>query len=105
MTLVGLLSAGIAWMYLHEVWEGIRIHKPLCAPIGDTTVRLVFAFTTVGAVGCAAATILCRRRNRWAGVGILALVLNAAALLTWGYWITTDMLLPYDQFCDKVGMP
>jgi len=105
MTAIGFLFAGVSWKYLHDVWEGIRIHTPPCAPIGDTTVPIVFAFTAAGAAVCLAATMFLIRRWRWTSLAILALALNLAAISTWGYWIGNEMLLPYDQFCDKVGMP
>jgi multidrug efflux pump subunit AcrB len=62
-------------------------------------------FTAAGAAVCVVAVIFLFRRWRWTSVAVLALVLNLAALSTWGYWIGNRMLLPYDQFCDKVGMP
>ena len=102
---IGFLFAAYSWFYLFEVWDGIRKHTPPCAPIRSSTVFLVFAFTAVGAaISFAAAIVVVRRRN-WTAVAMLALVLNLAACATWGYWIGNRMLLPYDRFCEKVGMP
>ena len=105
ITAIGLLVASVAWFYLLRVWAGIKIHTPHCAPIGDTTVPIVFYFIGAGVMACLVAAVLCFRRRAWASVAIMALVLNLAALSTWGYWIKNEMLLPYDRFCDKVGMP
>lgn len=105
ITVVGLLFAVVAWYYLNQVWEGISVHTPPCAPIGDSTVPIVFGFTGAGAAVCLVAVITSFRRWIWTSVAALALVLNLAALSTWGYWIENRMLLPYDQFCEKAGMP
>jgi len=101
---VGILFAAVSWFYLNQVWGGIKIHTPLCAPIGNTTVPMVFGFTAAGAIVCIVAGIVVFRRWFWLSVAMIALVLNLAALSTWGYWIGNRMLLPYDQFVEKAEM-
>ncbi len=105
LVLAGLVFAAVALSYLWEVYEGISKHTPPCAPIGRTTVSIVFGFITAGTFVCIVAVCGLLHRKTWLVVSILALVLNVAALSTWGYWIHKEMLLPYHDFCDKVGMP
>ncbi len=105
LALLGLLFAAVALSYLCEVWHGIAKHSPMCAPITGGTLLIVFAFTAIGAGVSAVGMFAARRRWRWIPVALLAVVLNAAAFSTWGYWVGNKMLLPYDQFCEKVGMP
>lgn len=105
LSVVGVLFAGCSWLYLFEVWNGIQKHSPPCAPIRSSTVFLVFAFTAAGAVISLAAVPVARQRRNWRSVALLALFLNLAACATWGHWVANRMLLPYNQFCVKVGMP
>jgi hypothetical protein len=105
LSVVGVLFAVCSWLYLFEVWNGIQKHTPPCAPIRSSTVFLVFTFTAAGAVISFAAASAARQHRTWRSVALLALFLNLAACATWGFWIGNQRLLPYNQFCEKVGMP
>lgn len=103
LTLGGLIFAGLAWLYLAEVGQGIHKHSPPCAPIGDATVWVVRVFTAAGAAVSVVAWVASYPRRRWCVVAGLAAFLNLAALALWQQWVRTGMLLPYDQFIEKMG--
>jgi hypothetical protein len=102
---VGAVCAAVAWLYLGEVGEGIYKHTPACAPIGDGTVWQVRAFTATGAVVSVVGIVASYARRYWCAVAALAAVLNLAAWALWGHWVRSGMLLPYDQFLEKMGWP
>lgn len=90
----------ITLLYLLNVYQGMLKRDPVSAPTGTSTVGIVSTFAGIGA-GISLISAL------WSKTWIPAsgLVLNAAALAIWRYWITSGMLLPYEQWLDKVGMP
>jgi hypothetical protein len=97
--------AGISWFYLNDVWAGIRKHRPPCAPIRSQTVVVVYAFTMVGTLVGTTAVALSWRNRPWMACATLAVAGNLAACATWAHWNVHEMLLPYAEFCAKVGMP
>jgi hypothetical protein len=103
--LLGIAFGAIALLYLKDVHGGIVKHAPPCAPITGSTVLIVFAFTAVGIALGRVGFLETRRRKRWLPVALIAVLLNVAAFTTWGYWIGSKTLLPYDAWCKKVGMP
>ena len=104
IAIAGMVFAIMSWHYLSQVWDGISKHTPPCAPIGADTVQAVFVFKATGIFLCIIAICFLFRRWGWISAAILSSVLNSAALFTWRYWIQNEMLLPYVDFCDKVGM-
>ena len=104
VTGLGLLFAGIARLYLDRVSGGIRGGYGGCAPICESTVVIVFAFSGMGVLISTGASFILRRRRFWLCLAIIAIIMNTAACATWGYWINKGMLLPYDDFCKKVGI-
>lgn len=105
MTLGGLIFAALAWLYLAEVGHGIHKHSPPCAPITNATVRMVRMFTAAGAAVSVAGLVASYPRPSWCVVAGLAALLNLAAWALWQRWLHTGMLLPYDQFIEKMGWP
>ena len=92
--------------YLMEVWRGIAIHTPRCAPITLSTVILVYAWTSAGILISAGGGVLSQRAG-WSKAATAAFCLataNAICLSIWTFWRWCEMLLPYDDFCRKVGM-
>ena len=100
-----LLMGTVALLYLHDVWTGIVKHSPPCAPITSGTTLIVFLFTGLGTALSGLILFGARRRQRWIPAALLAVLLNATELCIWAYWIGSKTLLPYDEWCTKVGMP
>ena len=97
-----IMGVVVVW-YLMDVRSGFAKHTPPCAPITVQTVLAVFALTGIGvALGAMGVR---RVSRRWLPVALLALALHVGALSVWGYWLGKGTVLPYDKWCEKVGMP
>jgi hypothetical protein len=105
LALLGVLFGVVAFLYLRDIHDGFIKHTPPCAPIRRSTVLIVFAFTAIGAGISVLGFLAARRRMLWFPVVLVAVFLNVAAFSTWGYWVGNKTLLPYDDWCRKVGMP
>ena len=105
LALLGALFGVIALLSLKELHGWIVKHTPPCAPICRSTVLIVFAFTAIGVAISVVGFLAARRRRLWLPVVLLAVLLNVSALSIWGYWIASKTLLPYNDWCRKVGMP
>jgi hypothetical protein len=105
LAVIGIAFGVIALLYLKGVHGGIVKHSPACAPITEPIVLLVFAFSAGGAVLGVAGFLAARRRVLWLPVTLVACLLNISAFAMWGYWIGSKTLLPYDDWCTRVGMP
>jgi len=104
LALLGALFGVLALLYLREIHGGIVKHTPPCAPICRSTVFIVFAFTALGATVSVVGFLAARRRKLWLPVMLLAVFLNLTALSIWGYWVGSKTLLPYNDWCKKIGM-
>jgi hypothetical protein len=104
LAVLGITFGVIALLYLKQVHGGIVKHSPPCAPITAPIVLLVFTFTASGAALGVVGLLAARRWLLWLPVALLAVLLNAAAFTTWGYWIGSKTLLPYHDWCTKLGM-
>ncbi len=104
LVVLGVVIALISAHYLHEVWGGISKHTPPCAPIGEKTVPAVFAFTAFGVIVAAGAATAARRRPLLLILALLAVLTNVVCFAIWTDWIRTEKLVPYDRFCEKIGM-
>lgn len=102
-SLAGMTMGFVAWLYLGEVGRGIAKHAPPCAPITEDTVRFVYGFTAVGVALSMGGLVAPRIPWTWRVAALLGLGMNAIGLGTWHWWLTSQRLLPYEEFLEKMG--
>jgi hypothetical protein len=103
LVVIAVLCGIVAWLDIREVQAGIIKHTPPCAPVTTQRLLAVLAVTGTGiALGLVASV---KRPRQWLSLALLAIVLNVGAFSVWGYWLSTETLLPYEKWCAKVGMP
>lgn len=101
--LVALLVAILLIAYSRDIWSGVVKRTPACAPITLFASSCVFGLSLLGAVAGAAAMSCGRPLANIAG-SLGAMTCGAVAVL-WVYWLKAGVLLPYDAFVLKTGMP
>ncbi len=104
LTIASLLMGVVGLLYLHEVYGGIKKHSPPCAPITMGTVVIVYTFAILGISLGGFGSISARKRIRLLPVNFTGCLLNIIVFALWVYWNINGTLLPYSDFCKKVGM-
>ncbi len=101
--LVALLAAIILILYSLDIWSGVIKRTPACAPITLFASSCVLGTALLGAVAGAAA--MSRGHPLATIAGSLGVIACGAVAVLWVYWLTEGVLLPYDAFVLKTGMP